>query len=74
MLSNNNIGGIIPEDLPVTLQNLYGLQLLLQSINLHDYSFGGIISVPFSHSFLSANQLTGSIPSSLSKLKNLAAM
>lgn len=45
-LSNNNIGGTIPEDLPPTLQNL----------------------------FLSANQLTGSIPSSLSKLKNLAAM
>uniref|UniRef100_A0A0A9G2Y5 Leucine-rich repeat-containing N-terminal plant-type domain-containing protein n=1 Tax=Arundo donax TaxID=35708 RepID=A0A0A9G2Y5_ARUDO len=46
MLSNNNIGGTIPEDLPVTLQNI----------------------------FLSANQLTGSIPSSLSKLKNLTAM
>ncbi|XP_062229465.1 protein STRUBBELIG-RECEPTOR FAMILY 3-like isoform X2 [Phragmites australis] len=46
MLSNNNIGGTIPEYLPVTLQNF----------------------------FLSANQLTGSIPSSLSELKNLAAM
>ncbi|CAD6338794.1 unnamed protein product [Miscanthus lutarioriparius] len=45
-LSNNNIGGTIPEDLPVTLQSL----------------------------FLSANQLTGSIPSSLSKLENLTAM
>ncbi|KAL6874147.1 hypothetical protein ACP4OV_014229 [Aristida adscensionis] len=45
-LSNNNIGGTIPEDLPVTLQQL----------------------------FLSANQLTGSIPSSLSKLKILTAM
>ncbi|CAN6216058.1 unnamed protein product [Urochloa humidicola] len=45
-LSNNNIGGTIPEDLPVTLQSF----------------------------FLSANQLTGSIPSSLSKLKNLTAM
>ncbi|WVZ79096.1 hypothetical protein U9M48_026717 [Paspalum notatum var. saurae] len=45
-LSNNNIGGTIPEDLPATLQSF----------------------------FLSANQLTGSIPSSLSKLKNLTAM
>ncbi|KAG8095163.1 hypothetical protein GUJ93_ZPchr0012g19441 [Zizania palustris] len=45
-LSNNKIGGTIPEDLPVTLQHL----------------------------FLSANQLTGSIPSSLAKLKNLADM
>ncbi|OEL22283.1 Protein STRUBBELIG-RECEPTOR FAMILY 3 [Dichanthelium oligosanthes] len=45
-LSNNKIGGTIPEDLPSTLQQL----------------------------FLSANQLTGSIPSSLSKLKNLSAM
>ncbi|XP_062178488.1 protein STRUBBELIG-RECEPTOR FAMILY 3-like isoform X2 [Phragmites australis] len=45
-LSNNNIGGTIPDDLPVTLLNL----------------------------FLSANQLTGSIPSSLSKLKKLTAM
>uniref|UniRef100_A0ACD5ZF52 Uncharacterized protein n=1 Tax=Avena sativa TaxID=4498 RepID=A0ACD5ZF52_AVESA len=45
-LSNNNIGGIIPEDLPLTLQNL----------------------------FLSDNQLTGSIPSSLSKLTSLSAM
>nr|CAB3468636.1 unnamed protein product [Digitaria exilis] len=45
-LSNNNIGGAIPEDLPVTLQSF----------------------------FLSANQLTGSIPSSLSKLENLTAM
>lgn len=45
-LNNNNIGGTIPEDLPVTLQSL----------------------------FLSANQLTGSIPSSLSKLENLTAM
>jgi Leucine-rich repeat (LRR) protein len=45
-LSNNKIGGTIPEDLPVTLQ----------------------------HIFLSANQLTGSIPSSLAKLKNLADM
>ncbi|XP_044443559.1 protein STRUBBELIG-RECEPTOR FAMILY 3 [Triticum aestivum] len=45
-LSNNNIGGTIPEDLPLTLQNL----------------------------FLSANQLTGSIPSSLSKLTGLSAM
>ncbi|RLM55038.1 protein STRUBBELIG-RECEPTOR FAMILY 3-like [Panicum miliaceum] len=45
-LSNNKIGGNIPEDLPITLQQL----------------------------FLSANQLTGSIPSSLSKLKNLTAM
>jgi Leucine-rich repeat (LRR) protein len=45
-LSNNKIGGYIPEDLPITLQQL----------------------------FLSANQLTGSIPSSLSKLKNLTAM
>uniref|UniRef100_A0A0E0E4S1 Protein kinase domain-containing protein n=1 Tax=Oryza meridionalis TaxID=40149 RepID=A0A0E0E4S1_9ORYZ len=45
-LSNNKIGGTIPEDLPVTLQ----------------------------HIFLSANQLTGSIPNSLAKLKNLADM
>ncbi|KAL6603109.1 hypothetical protein ACP70R_043470 [Stipagrostis hirtigluma subsp. patula] len=45
-LSNNNIGGTIPDDLPSTLQQF----------------------------FLSANQLTGSIPSSLSKLKNLTAM
>uniref|UniRef100_J3MGI8 Protein kinase domain-containing protein n=1 Tax=Oryza brachyantha TaxID=4533 RepID=J3MGI8_ORYBR len=45
-LSNNKIGGTIPEDLPVTLQHL----------------------------FLSANQLTGSIPSSLAKLKSLADM
>ncbi|KAM0843118.1 hypothetical protein ACQ4PT_057923 [Festuca glaucescens] len=45
-LSNNNIGGPIPEDLPLTLQNL----------------------------FLSDNQLTGSIPSSLSRLTSLSAM
>lgn len=45
-LSNNNIGGPIPEDLPLTLQNL----------------------------FLSDNQLTGSIPTSLSKLTSLSAM
>ncbi|KAK3156143.1 hypothetical protein QOZ80_2AG0103400 [Eleusine coracana subsp. coracana] len=45
-LSNNNIGGTIPEDLPVTLQNF----------------------------FLSDNQLTGSIPTSLSKLQSLTAM
>uniref|UniRef100_A0A0D9WSV6 Protein kinase domain-containing protein n=1 Tax=Leersia perrieri TaxID=77586 RepID=A0A0D9WSV6_9ORYZ len=45
-LSNNKIGGTIPEDLPVTLQHL----------------------------FLSANQITGSIPNSLAKLKNLADM
>jgi Leucine-rich repeat (LRR) protein len=45
-LSNNNIGGTIPEDLPVTLQNF----------------------------FLSDNQLTGSIPMSLSKLQSLSAM
>ncbi|CAM0908966.1 unnamed protein product [Alopecurus aequalis] len=45
-LSNNKIGGTIPEDLPPTLQNL----------------------------FLSDNQLTGSIPSSISKLTSLSAM
>ncbi|WOL04865.1 hypothetical protein Cni_G13587 [Canna indica] len=45
-LSNNNIGGSIPENLPLTLQSF----------------------------FLSANQFTGSIPSSLSKLTLLTAM
>ncbi|XP_072951038.1 protein STRUBBELIG-RECEPTOR FAMILY 3-like isoform X1 [Typha angustifolia] len=45
-LSNNNIGGSIPENLPTTMRQL----------------------------FLSANQLTGSIPSSLSKLTVLSAM
>nr|CAB3449034.1 unnamed protein product [Digitaria exilis] len=45
-LSNNNIGGTIPDDLPVTLRNF----------------------------FLSDNQLTGSIPVSLSKLQSLTAM
>ncbi|KAL5199892.1 hypothetical protein ABZP36_021095 [Zizania latifolia] len=45
-LSNNKIGGTIPEDLPVTLQHL----------------------------FLSANNLTGSIPGSLATLKSLADM
>ncbi|ONK80396.1 uncharacterized protein A4U43_C01F17200 [Asparagus officinalis] len=45
-LSNNNIGGTIPENLPLTLKTF----------------------------FLSANQLTGSIPSSLSKLTLLSDM
>jgi hypothetical protein len=45
-LSNNNIGGTIPEDLPVTLQ----------------------------HFFMSDNQLTGSIPTSLSMLQSLTDM
>ncbi|XP_051194754.1 protein STRUBBELIG-RECEPTOR FAMILY 3 isoform X3 [Lolium perenne] len=45
-LSNNKISGTIPDDLPVTLRNL----------------------------FLSDNQLTGSIPMSLSNLKSLTAM
>ncbi|XP_038981671.1 protein STRUBBELIG-RECEPTOR FAMILY 3-like isoform X2 [Phoenix dactylifera] len=45
-LSNNNIGGGIPENLPVTMQRF----------------------------FLSANQFTGSIPSSLSKLTLLTDM
>ncbi|OAY72326.1 Protein STRUBBELIG-RECEPTOR FAMILY 3 [Ananas comosus] len=45
-LSNNNIGGSIPENLPVTMQKF----------------------------FLSANQFTGSIPSSLSKLTLLTDM
>jgi len=33
-LSNNNIGGTIPEDLPVTLQNLYVLTLPLKFLKL----------------------------------------
>ncbi|KAG8069956.1 hypothetical protein GUJ93_ZPchr0006g40873 [Zizania palustris] len=45
-LSNNNIGGTIPEDLPVTLQRF----------------------------FMSDNQLTGSIPVTLSNLQSLTAM
>jgi hypothetical protein len=38
-LSNNNIGGPIPEDLPVTLQNLYVLFFLLNSF-VWDYMMG----------------------------------
>lgn len=45
-LSNNNIGGSIPENLPLTIQRI----------------------------FLSANQLTGSIPTSLSQLTFLSDM
>lgn len=45
-LSNNNIGGSIPDNLPLTLKTF----------------------------FLSANQFTGNIPSSLSKLTLLSAM
>ncbi|KAJ1700695.1 hypothetical protein LUZ63_000474 [Rhynchospora breviuscula] len=45
-LSNNNIGGTIPENLPITIQRI----------------------------FLSANQLTGSIPTSLSQLAFLTDM
>nr|XP_019701568.1 protein STRUBBELIG-RECEPTOR FAMILY 3 isoform X5 [Elaeis guineensis] len=55
-LSNNNIGGGIPENLPVTMLRLYVL--------------GQIIKILF----LSANQFTGSIPSSLSKLTLLTDM
>jgi hypothetical protein len=71
-LSNNNIGGTIPEDLPVTLQNLYVLFFLLNSF-ICDYMMGWLF-VSFCCSFLSDNELTGSIPASLSELQSLSAL
>ncbi|OAY78315.1 Protein STRUBBELIG-RECEPTOR FAMILY 1, partial [Ananas comosus] len=52
-LSNNHIGGTVPENLPRTMRKLYGSP---------------------SSIYLSANQLTGSIPSSLSELTLISDM
>ncbi|XP_073158116.1 protein STRUBBELIG-RECEPTOR FAMILY 3-like [Henckelia pumila] len=69
-LSNNNIGGIIPSNLPITLKN-FSLSDNQITGNLPDtLSILGQLT----DLFLSNNKLTGSIPDAFEQLKELVNM
>lgn len=67
-LSTNSIGGTIPDNLPVTMQRLYVYSSILLLFCSTSYSYLFTNPSPVNHSLLSGNQLSGSLPSTLSTL------
>ncbi|XP_078175506.1 protein STRUBBELIG-RECEPTOR FAMILY 1-like isoform X2 [Carex rostrata] len=72
-LSNNSIGGAIPQNLPPTLQILYYIIILcFKFLRTASVSFNRNNNFFVCDSSLSGNQFTGSIPSTLSYLTSLS--